>query len=691
MENISNGSRKNYQRGTTIFENGEHLDKLCLLVKGRVCARNSYLSFEMEGGAILGILDLCEEEYIFDYEAITDVTVILFDCQSMDDMKKLLLTGKDYQNLTVMTMLNQFNVLYDLYKNKLEPYATEITELSKVEHDKLEMSVDKEQCSYIYEISRLDKKMLSDLFTGSTVIASQHIQLASLVAAQIHHMALCFSDVLSAEQEPVAQEAITKETEQVNTNMSLDNTENQTLDQETLRIKEELQDSLQKILDYAGLQQQDAMRFQMLIRNYRRLPDKNSQDSAIRDLRKNITELYYIIYEKVCIKALKDPKKTRIIRMFLDYGYMDERDFDWTFLRKLYQLGDITPSGKYGVYSVFDWLSAIYKGDREPSKDEFDNDYNDHLRTIKKDKQLTREEINQYSTDQEGKARFEIHNLIRITNRLTSNEITTFCPLLNQSRFIQDPQHMQVSAERLEHALDTLQQIDYSLFYREQMYYDASKKIDNVIIEKKVYPDIILMPNVGGRGVMWQDITGKKRDTAARFILPAFLNGDLDHIMLHIAGAFRWELCRTIQGNYWNDVREHSLTSEYCDYVQFYRKNRDLTEETKERVHAQYKSCRNSIKEMFIKDYEIWIRYESMGSIRLNKIARKILYNYCPFEKSYREKLKTQPVYEEGALRFERERLKKVREYKAFNIGVQRRNGVVTDLLFDNLAFYEDM
>jgi len=94
---------------------------------------------------------------------------------------------------------------------------------------------------------------------------------------------------------------------------------------------------------------------------------------------------------------------------------------------------------------------------------------------------------------------------------------------------------------------------------------------------------------------------------------------------------------------------------------------------------------------MFIKDYEIWIRYESMGSIRLNKIARKILYNYCPFEKSYREKLKTQPVYEEGALRFERERLKKVREYKAFNIGVQRRNGVVTDLLFDNLAFYEDM
>ena len=95
-----------------------------------------------------------------------------------------------------------------------------------------------------------------------------------------------------------------------------------------------------------------------------------------------------------------------------------------------------------------------------------------------------------------------------------------------------------------------------------------------------------------------------------------------------MAAVYRWEICRTVQGNYWNDVREHSLTSEYCDYVQFYRKNKDLTEEAKEKIRAQFKSCRNSYREMFAKDYDVWVKYESQNSIRLNKVVRGILYMY---------------------------------------------------------------
>lgn len=91
------------------------------------------------------------------------------------------------------------------------------------------------------------------------------------------------------------------------------------------------------------------------------------------------------------------------------------------------------------------------------------------------------------------------------------------------------------------------------------------------------------MPNVGSRGIMWQDISEKKRDTPARFVLSAFFNGNLENSLINMAAVYRWEICRTVQGNYWNDVREHSLTSEYCDYVQFYRKNKDLTEEAKEK------------------------------------------------------------------------------------------------------------
>ena len=69
--------------------------------------------------------------------------------------------------------------------------------------------------------------------------------------------------------------------------------------------------------------------------------------------------------------------------------------------------------------------------------------------------------------------------------------------------------------------------VDYSLFHREQMYYDPENKIDNIVVMKQVLPDFILMPNVGSRGIMWQDISEKKRDTPARFVLSAFFNGNL--------------------------------------------------------------------------------------------------------------------------------------------------------------------
>lgn len=51
-------------------------------------------------------------------------------------------------------------------------------------------------------------------------------------------------------------------------------------------------------------------------------------------------------------------------------------------------------------------------------------------------------------------------------------------------------------------------------------------------------------------------------------------------------------------GNYWNDLREHSLTAEYCDYMQFYKKNKDLSEEIKDKIRTQYKNCRNNTRDV---------------------------------------------------------------------------------------------
>ena len=59
---------------------------------------------------------------------------------------------------------------------------------------------------------------------------------------------------------------------------------------------------------------------------------------------------------------------------------------------------------------------------------------------------------------------------------------------------------------------------------------------------------------------------------------------DLTKTIIKLCGEFRWELCKRIQGARWNDISEHSLTSEYFDYVQYYRKNNELSPEAKEKI-----------------------------------------------------------------------------------------------------------
>src|SRR5699024_7999213 len=149
---------------------------------------------------------------------------------------------------------------------------------------------------------------------------------------------------------------------------------------------------------------------------------------------------------------------------------------------------------------------------------------------------------------------------------------------------------------------------------------------------------------IGVNSVMWQEIDGKKRDTSGRFLFPIFNEGDLEDMFIKALGRFRFELCRTIQGTAWNNIKEKSLTSEYVDYIQFYRKNRELSEEKREKIKIQIQKARNNMREVFLIDYTLWIKNESQGSIKLNKLAREILSTYCPFGKPIRERIRLQPL-----------------------------------------------
>jgi hypothetical protein len=122
-------------------------------------------------------------------------------------------------------------------------------------------------------------------------------------------------------------------------------------------------------------------------------------------------------------------------------------------------------------------------------------------------------------------------------------------------------------------------------------------------------------------------------------------------------------------GAQWNNYRYPSLTGEYTDYLQFYRKNNDLTPERREKVKAQLQQCNNRHKEVFARDYQDWIMREATGAMRLNKVARDILFTYCPMAPEIAEGLLTQNAYRDAARRY---MVEKGKREKAIQTAIRR-------------------
>lgn len=450
------------------------------------------------------------------------------------------------------------------------------------------------------------------------------------------------------------------------------------------------EDCLLHILTYAGYEEAAIEEMRALVKEYQNLPDILSTDAEVFQLRKKISQIYYDVYYKAFMHAMKDEKElTPIVEMFLNFGFMDVQIAGEDNANVLYDLTEhLEVCNSDHIFTIYEWLKSIYEGKNEPSKNEFDLDYTGYLNEMKKNGKIRVEQLKSYAENRDLKVKFEIQNMFTSGNRATYGKISTFCPILGEYDLINSVEKMLVTAQKLDDAIEKIKKIDFSLFYRETMFSDPAKGINREMIMKEVVPNIILMPNAGTRAMMWQETAGVKRDTPARFMFPIFTAVDIDDMMIETVGRFRWEICRKIQGVHWNDIREKSLTAEYCDYMQFYRKNHDLSAEAKEKIKSALLRGRNNYREVFVKDYQNWVKFESKGSFRLNKVAREILVSYCPFAKTIRADLKANPMYQSALHRLEIQNAKKVQRINGVYDKYLKAGGKITPELQDNLDYY---
>ena len=345
------------------------------------------------------------------------------------------------------------------------------------------------------------------------------------------------------------------------------------------------------------------------------------------------------------------------VKLFLDYGFVSEKLLTEEELQTLLSLRREKYKKDNGcrVYTMRKWLKAVYDGVKEASKNEYDMDYEETLRQLVKEKRLEKKDVPGELADKEKRMRFECQNLFRYADRVVSGNISAFVPVLCSDGIFGSITNSYVTEAKINAAVEKLEEVDYSIFHRDRL--EAYEEIDvmKATVIDRIPPDVITFPVYGKNCVMWQDITGKRRSSKGRILIPILFEKDLEMEMVRALAAFRWEKCRTDMGNRWNDFRYPSLTSEYTDYLQFYRKNSELTQDRKTKIRAQLQQCNNKHKEVFVKDYMDWVLKEARGAMKLSRVARNILFTYCPLSAGIFKNLEGQTVYAEAAKKYIRD------------------------------------
>ncbi len=451
---------------------------------------------------------------------------------------------------------------------------------------------------------------------------------------------------------------------------------------------EELSGSLDTILRFAGSRFEAADSFRTHVLSYKALPDRESTDPEPSSLRRALTQEFYGLYTALFEKSLHAEQIPVPVRMFLYFGYVDEGLAGAENASRLYHIMQslLNPKGK-GVYTFYDWLMAIYRGKKEPSRDEFEQDYSDYLHKLKASRSISEQELRHKEKDRMARVRYELENMFLTVNKTTFGRIASFCPLFTADNVLKDLEEALVTPAGIRKILNQIRRVDYSAFYREGMDTENIDVMGKEPIHREYLPDVILMPNMGIRGVMWQEIEGRRRNSPGRMMLSLFHMEALETTMIRLVAEFRWALCRRIQGARWNDLSEPSLTSEYFDYIQFYRRNRDLSPEAKERVRSSLQRCKNSFREMFVRDYVVWIMFEGTGSPRLNKVARQILFTYCPFSADICDMLEQNPLYAEILARRKVKAAQRLHHLDVLEKKLLNSNTPVPDTLYQERKF----
>ena len=116
----------------------------------------------------------------------------------------------------------------------------------------------------------------------------------------------------------------------------------------------------------------------------------------------------------------------------------------------------MTDHSTAGVYTFYDWLMAIFRGQKSPSRNEFDQDYSDYIHKQKVGGNITDAELKALENNAMAKVNYELKNMFPQVNKITFGRITTFCPLFCADDVLKDLESSYVTVSRVSQVLEEI-------------------------------------------------------------------------------------------------------------------------------------------------------------------------------------------------------------------------------------------
>ena len=636
-----------------------------ILVKGKIRATDQFTSFVINVGGIIGLVESPSKEYQYTYEALENASVYTYPYEGTDDILAMLRCNEKITSVLASQSVFITHELFSEYERLFESALFEFKKVKSDYADYPELCIRAGEVPTKFEMLDLivppvKNNMLSSWEYGyykslkeheaalgkSYYALSQDIAIGTIMIAEKNQKLISVSTKFLTGY----KKQLSRNTSDFTTTLKMIHAKIESNEKTAEGNENEpvITNALAVILTYSGVDSELSAKFQDEIAAFKASETRYDTADEARLLRKNISSSFYKIYKKVFLKSLSDKDIPMEVKMFLMFGFVDEElagEKNTSILCNIAR--SYVPDPEGNILLLSEWLKKVYKLQADPSRNEFDQDWETYLREQKATGVLKQEQIDAMINNPDSRLDFEINNLFSLGNRMTFGRISVFVPVFDSMNVLKPLNLAYMTSSKIKEHISKIKSIDFGVFCRQAVYSNTDIGITQVYYAEEVEPYIILMPNAGTRATLWQEIEGKKRNTKGRMLISIFNLENTEDCMIKLLGEFRWEMCKTEQGVHWNDVTDPSLTSMYCDYLQFFKKNQTLSSEQKDKLRLDLKKYNNNYKSIFISDYLAYLKFEATGSLRLNKIAREILFNSCPFSRQYREAVYDNPQYKE--------------------------------------------